>query len=156
MAIVKRSLPLIRLVALIPEEQLNALAQSLAPLYADTDYLRRLVYNALAGVLEAKVQAETAQAYLALECSPDWSVVETYFGLDNSFCYTDVQCVSYMADYLVSVDKELPADALDGKYNPEGDGEHPDHSRHTWRQAVGNEETLLGYWEWVSHQLQAD
>jgi hypothetical protein len=33
--------------------------------------------------------------------------------------------------------------------------EHPDYSREDWRQEVADDNTLLGYWEWVDHQLEA-
>jgi hypothetical protein len=50
-------------------------------------------------------------------------------------------------------DYGLTADELDGKYNPEGDGQHPEYTRADWRAAVENEDTISGYWEWVRHQL---
>lgn len=34
--------------------------------------------------------------------------------------------------------------------------EHPDYEQHQWRSAIDREETLLGYWEWVMHQLEED
>lgn len=50
-------------------------------------------------------------------------------------------------------DRQLTPEQLDDKYNPDGDGEHPDFSRWDWRQAVASEDTIVGYWEWVSHQI---
>ncbi|NLA66717.1 MAG: hypothetical protein GX856_00440 [Gammaproteobacteria bacterium] len=50
----------------------------------------------------------------------------------------------------------LSADQLDVKYNPDGDGEHPWHTRKDWRQEVASESTLLGYWEWVVHKVGQD
>ena len=35
-------------------------------------------------------------------------------------------------------------------------GEHPEHSRESWRGEVSNEETNLGYWEWVLQQEEAN
>ena len=32
-------------------------------------------------------------------------------------------------------------------------GNHPDHPTHDWRQEVANNETRLGYWEWVEGKL---
>ena len=50
-------------------------------------------------------------------------------------------------------DTDLTAEQLDDKYNPDGDGEHPTHTRSDWRWAGENEDTLVGYWEWVTHRL---
>lgn len=50
-------------------------------------------------------------------------------------------------------DVDLSPEQLDDKYNPEGGGQHPVHTRSEWIQDVANENTLSGYWEWVSHQL---
>lgn len=49
----------------------------------------------------------------------------------------------------------LSAVQLDDKYNLEGDGEHPNFPRSLWRGEVVNENTLLGYWEWVVHQIDS-
>lgn len=35
-------------------------------------------------------------------------------------------------------------------------GEHPHYIRQAWRQEVDNEDTNLGYWEWVVHQVEAN
>ncbi|PMV89753.1 MULTISPECIES: hypothetical protein [unclassified Pseudomonas] len=53
----------------------------------------------------------------------------------------------------VSADDELTPSQLDEKYNPDGGGEHPDYTRSDWREAVAQEYTLSGYWEWVAHTL---
>lgn len=50
-------------------------------------------------------------------------------------------------------DLVLSAEQLDDKYNPEGDGEHPLFQRCNWRQAVMQEETVCGYWDWVVRQV---
>lgn len=42
---------------------------------------------------------------------------------------------------------------LEKKYSLIGGGEHPTLTRPTWRKAVANNNTLLGYWHWVSHNL---
>ncbi|QWE98138.1 MULTISPECIES: hypothetical protein [unclassified Cupriavidus] len=34
------------------------------------------------------------------------------------------------------------------------DTEHPDHPRSAWRSEVANDDTLLGYWEWVFHSIE--
>ena len=50
-------------------------------------------------------------------------------------------------------DEYLSADQLDAKYNPDGDGEHPVHTRWDWRQAVAQEATISGYWAWVVQMI---
>lgn len=50
-------------------------------------------------------------------------------------------------------DADLTGDDLEGKYNPQGDGEHPMFSRLMWREAVANEDTIRGYWVWVHSEL---
>lgn len=34
--------------------------------------------------------------------------------------------------------------------------EHPDWTKHEWRQEVANCDTKLGYWEWVAHQVEGE
>lgn len=51
-------------------------------------------------------------------------------------------------------DKYLTAEQLDDKYNPDGDGEHPCFKRRDWRDAVDQEDTLMGYWDWVVMKLE--
>ncbi|MBK6616367.1 hypothetical protein [Ottowia sp.] len=34
-------------------------------------------------------------------------------------------------------------------------GEHPDHPLSDWRYQVENDETRLGYWEWVVSEIDA-
>lgn len=53
-------------------------------------------------------------------------------------------------------DYGLSAYRLADKYNPDGDGEHPTYSRRGWRSIVEQDATLLGYWEWVRHQLEEE
>lgn len=53
-------------------------------------------------------------------------------------------------------DRELTAEQLDDKYNPDGDGEHPIVTRECWRHEVFESNTLLGYWDWVAHKLEAN
>ena len=40
-------------------------------------------------------------------------------------------------------DEHCSADQLDAKYNPDGDGEHPVHTRWDWRQAVAQAAKIL-------------
>lgn len=53
-------------------------------------------------------------------------------------------------------DRDLTAEELDQKYNWNGGGEHPDYPREDWREMVRIEDTLLGYWAWVQHQLTSE
>lgn len=55
---------------------------------------------------------------------------------------------------LWKIDQWLSAEDLDNKYNPEGDGEHPTFPRSHWREAVANEGTVSGYWQWCKHMLE--
>lgn len=48
----------------------------------------------------------------------------------------------------------LTAEQLDDKYNPDGDGEHPLWTRETWIQAVCEQDTLRGYWDWVTAMIK--
>lgn len=48
----------------------------------------------------------------------------------------------------------LSAEQLDELYNADGDGEHPQITRATWREAVSKQETVSGYWPWLSHTLE--
>ena len=47
----------------------------------------------------------------------------------------------------------LSADQLEEKYSPDGDSEHPEITRGDWHQAVTERSTTLGYWDWLSSQL---
>lgn len=54
-----------------------------------------------------------------------------------------------------SEDLELDAGELQNKYADDHSwGHHPVFTRESWREAVANEETIQGYWEWVSSQMQ--
>jgi len=33
-------------------------------------------------------------------------------------------------------------------------GEYPDHDKDDWRTEVANDDTVLGYWQWVECQIQ--
>jgi hypothetical protein len=52
-----------------------------------------------------------------------------------------------LKDFLLSVEQ------LDEKYNPEGGGEHPLFTRLDWRHEVYDENTVVGYWQWVYCRL---
>lgn len=53
-------------------------------------------------------------------------------------------------------DHELNSAQLDDKYNTDGDGEHPYYVKASWREAVGAQQTLVGYWDWVAYQISTD
>jgi hypothetical protein len=53
-------------------------------------------------------------------------------------------------------DVGLSAEELEQKYSPQGGGEHPDFPREDWREMIRIEDTLLGYWAWVNHQLTTE
>ncbi len=57
---------------------------------------------------------------------------------------------SYLLDY------QLVPDQLSERYNPNGDGEHPVYDRASWREAVGAQQTLSGYWDWVYYWLDQE
>lgn len=48
------------------------------------------------------------------------------------------------------------ADKLEQEFSPSGEGIHPFYWREDWRQAVADEDTLLGYWEWVAQMLREE
>jgi hypothetical protein len=60
------------------------------------------------------------------------------------------------AQEIMKEDLGLPGGALDDKYNPEGDGEHPVVTRQEWREAVAQQETVSGYWDWTAHKIAED
>lgn len=51
-------------------------------------------------------------------------------------------------------DQDLTAEQLDDKYNPEGDGRHPIFGEESWMLEVMNRQTLVGYWDWVVHEIE--
>lgn len=58
------------------------------------------------------------------------------------------------SNYESDEDHRLSAEELDSKYNPDGDGEHPEFSRFCWRKEVASQNTIVGYWDWVEYQLE--
>ncbi|MDR3411735.1 MAG: hypothetical protein P4L87_12480 [Formivibrio sp.] len=67
-----------------------------------------------------------------------------------------VECISETPMYVPGSDEGLDAEALDNKYNHDGEGEHPLHTRADWRAEVAEENTLLGYWAWIENILSGD
>lgn len=52
-------------------------------------------------------------------------------------------------DYSIEILSETLQDEYGGLW-----GEHPDYPRKDWAYEVGNNDTNLGYWDWVSHRLE--
>lgn len=145
---------LVRLINRIPGPEVQRLLRSVGATLGEEP--RRQLFDILVddspeGLPTA---AKAADMYWGMEVAPDWDMVRGFFGLDFSFQYSAMQALAYMADYLVAEDRELNGEGLDDKYNPEGDGEHPEWSRFAWRTAVAAEETISGYWDWVQHKLR--
>jgi hypothetical protein len=104
-----------------------------------------------------------------------WDIDEQRWGVSGIFdnahcdgCDTELKQISqveialeqavmapFSVDNLATLEEDcgLPGAALDDKYNPEGDGEHPVISRGTWRDAVAQQETISGYWDWTAHRV---
>lgn len=57
---------------------------------------------------------------------------------------------------IIRADYSLTAEQLDDKYNPDGDGRHPIFTNWDWIQVVAQRSTLLGYWDWVAHQVEKE
>ena len=67
-----------------------------------------------------------------------------------------IQCWLFIPKEELEDDADLSADQLEDKYNPNpnGVGQHPMYRRDTWRAAVGTQETISGYWDWVEYQIE--
>lgn len=50
------------------------------------------------------------------------------------------------------MDFGLTVEQLEVKYSQ---CDHPDHIREDWRNDVSQGDTNIGYWEWVSHQVES-
>lgn len=73
-------------------------------------------------------------------------------GLDKAM--DEIYAEIFPEEEMVDDDLYLSPDQLDDKYNWDGDGEHPKIPRSAWREAVAQNDTISGYWEWVSHKLK--
>lgn len=62
--------------------------------------------------------------------------------------------VGDVPQYLPALDAGATADSLEDRYNPNGDGEHPIHTRDAWILAVQQKVTLRGYWDWAAAQIE--
>ncbi len=54
---------------------------------------------------------------------------------------------------MTTPDAGLNADALEAVYGKNQSG-HPDFPSEDWRYEVANNDTRLGYWEWVVHKVE--
>lgn len=51
----------------------------------------------------------------------------------------------------------LSTQHLAAKYDPDSDGgSHPGYLQWEWRHQVSRQDTLLGYWAWVKHELEKE
>lgn len=55
---------------------------------------------------------------------------------------------------ILEADCRLSGPMLDSKYNQDGDAQHPLYQRSRWREQVSLENTISGYWDWVSHMVR--
>ena len=77
-----------------------------------------------------------------IKCSSTWTL---------SFAFSEIL-------NLDTDDKRMGPDQLREKYETSdgGRGQHATYPLEDWQHEVGNDETRLGYWEWVSHQLESE
>lgn len=77
------------------------------------------------------------------------------YDYDTGFCITTPSepPVPSMS-FLYSRQAPRSADELDAEYNKDGDGQHPVHTRAEWRNDVAQENTSLGYWQWLADLLE--
>ena len=52
-----------------------------------------------------------------------------------------------------TADRELSAEQLRNKYGGNWE-QHPDYPVEDWQYEVGNDDTRLGYWEWLAHRIE--
>lgn len=76
------------------------------------------------------------------KCSSTWTL---------SFAFSEIL-------NLDTDDKRMGPDQLREKYatSDGGWGQHGTYPLEDWQHEVGNDETRLGYWEWVAHQLSVE
>lgn len=119
------------------------------------------------GVPESKLASMALDLFhtqIAIACLDDFEITvlndqdepiaedeshESYSFKGNGF----IEKVADISLDLYGDDAALSVEQLDCKYNPDGDGEHPKFTRDLWREAVGEENTSSGYWDWVKHAL---
>ena len=55
---------------------------------------------------------------------------------------------------LVEGEEDMSADQLKAKYGGSCWDEHPDFPRDDWKEEAYNDETVIGYWDWVASQVE--
>jgi hypothetical protein len=75
---------------------------------------------------------------------------EDYSGSDDGA----VRKISDAPMYFAALDAGNSGDDLDARFNPDGDGEHPIHTRQTWIDAVLARSTVRGYWDFAAAQIE--
>lgn len=79
------------------------------------------------------------------------------YDYERGFSMTTPQGISVInTSYIYEQQAPRSADELDAEYNKEGDGEHPIHTRAEWRNDVAQENTSLGYWQWLADLLEIE
>ncbi len=80
-------------------------------------------------------------------------------GLDCIVAMIGNDVILIMADKQVEPGPPAPNnpllyDALQFRVNHGNWADYPDHPREAWRDEVAADNTTLGYWEWVCHQIE--
>lgn len=81
-----------------------------------------------------------AEAYNAL-----WDATEELERNDPRFCMTEISLA-------IHYDRQLDAEAMLAKHGGR-QGSHPFFSRGKWAEEVNNQNTDLGYWDWVREMV---
>lgn len=100
-----------------------------------------------------RMQEEQTQLYDRLEKGSAFTLSETFKSLDKREQSLLVQQLDHMEEYNTvllqrinyAVSKLKPKDQY-----PDG---HPDWTKSEWQTDVALDNTLLGYWDWVEHNL---
>lgn len=87
-------------------------------------------------------QGVASQAVVCQVCGSDWQDLYTLAGYTNAT----------VADVCLTVEELAERHkGADGAW-----GQHPDFPRSDWQQAVAEDDTLQGYWQWVGSQLEQE
>lgn len=100
--------------------------------------------------LDAKEAEADARRSLP-ESSNDWTLG------DGTNPVIDVEMTGCTELATEVKDRDLGRLELENKYqgdHAQGWGHHPVHSRTIWRNAVADNDTVSGYWDWVYQMLQ--
>lgn len=86
------------------------------------------------------------------EFSMDWSIGDGHEKVVDA----EIVSVADLGGEVVK-DRDLGRLELENKYqgdHAQGWGHHPVHDRNIWRNAVADNDTVSGYWDWVYQMLQ--